>query len=136
MFCNRQRQIRLLSINTNVLSNFLLRWIPTLSPCRIQRIPRGFKIYCSGTNNLVFVHQREHHVYFLQASVVSVGIRALTYPGLMANQGDGDHHNNNNGNDIDNTVLTRAKFLEFRKEARDENQQFLEKSPQIIGKIE
>ena len=49
----------------------------------------------------------------------------------MANQRDGDHHNNDSGNDIDNTVLTRAKFLNFR----DENHQFCEKSHQIIGEI-
>ena len=53
----------------------------------------------------------------------------------MANRLDGDHHNNNSGNDVDNTVLTRAKFLEIRKEVHDENQQFLEKSQQIIGEI-
>ena len=52
--------------------------------------------------------------------------QTLTYPSLMANQRDGDHHNDN-GNDIDNIVLTRAEFIEFRKKARDENQQFLEK---------
>ena len=75
-------------------------------------------------------------MYFLQASVTSVGIKALTYLGLMANRRDSDHHNNDDGNDVDNIVLTRAEFLEFRKEARDENQQFLEKSRQIIDKIE
>ena len=64
-----------------------------------------------------------------------VSIRALTYPGLMANRRDGNHHNNNDGNDVNNLVLTRAEFLEFHKEACDENQQFREKSQQIIGKI-
>ena len=54
----------------------------------------------------------------------------------MANRWDGDHHNNDGSNDVDNTILTRAAFLEFCKEAHDENQQFLEKSQQIIGKIE
>ena len=49
----------------------------------------------------------------------------------MANQQDGDHHKN----DVDNTVLTRAEFLKFREEARDENQQFHKKSQQIIGEI-
>ena len=44
----------------------------------------------------------------------------------MVNRRDSDLHNNN---DIDNTVLTRAKFLNFR----DKNHQFCEKSQQIIG---
>ena len=48
----------------------------------------------------------------------SVDIRALTYPGLMANWGDSDHHNNDDGNNVDNIVLTKAKFLDFC----DENQ--------------
>ena len=55
-----------------------------------------------------------------------VGIRALTYLGLMANQRDGDHHNNDDGNDVNNIVLTKAEFLDFC----DENQQFREKSQQ------
>ena len=50
----------------------------------------------------------------------------------MANWRDGDHHNN----DVDNADLTRAEFFEFCKEARNENQQFLERSQQIIGEIE
>ena len=54
----------------------------------------------------------------------------------MANWWDGDHHNNDGSNNVDNTILTRAAFLEFCKEAHDENQQFLEKSQQIIGEIE
>ena len=49
----------------------------------------------------------------------------------MANRWDGDHHNN----DVNNIVLTRAEFLKFREEAHDENQQFHEKSQQIIGEI-
>ena len=78
--------------------------------------------------------------YFLEVDVfyfllllhpTSVGIRALTYSGLMANRWDGDHHNNDDGNDVDNIVLTKAEFLDFH----DENQQFREKSQQIIGKI-
>ena len=52
--------------------------------------------------------------------MTSVGIRALTYPGLMANRRDDDHHNNDGGDDINNLVLTRVEFLDFR----DENQQF------------
>ena len=72
---------------------------------------------------------------FLHASVTLVGVKALTYPSLMANWRDGDHHNNDSGDDVNNQVLTKAEFLEFRKDARDENQQFYEKSQQIIGKI-
>ena len=63
--------------------------------------------------------------------LVSVGIRVLTYLSLMANRQDSDHHNNDDGNDVNNIVLTKAKFLDFR----DENQKFLEKSQQIIGEI-
>ena len=51
----------------------------------------------------------------------------------MANQWDGDLHNNDGGDDINNPVLTRVEFLEFCKEARDENQRFCEKSQRIIG---
>ena len=102
----------------------------------IQGTPRGFKFYYLKANSLVFVHQREHHVCFLQTFATSIGIRVLSYPGLMANWRGDDHHNNDDGNDVDNTVLTRVEFLEFRKEACDENQQFLEKSQQIIGEIE
>ena len=58
------------------------------------------------------------------------GIRALTYPGLMANRQDGNHHNDNS-NDVNNIVLTRAEFLNFP----NENHQFCEKSQQIIGEI-
>ena len=68
---------------------------------------------------------------FLQVSVTSIGIRALTYPSLMANWRDGDHHNNV----VDNTVHTRVEFLKFREEGCDENQQFLENSQQIIDEI-
>ena len=39
----------------------------------------------------------------------------------MANQRDSDHHNNNGTNDVDNTVLSRVEFLDFR----DENQQLM-----------
>ena len=57
----------------------------------------------------------------------------------MANQQDSDHHNNDGGDDINNPILTRAEFYEFREETqqfRDENQQFCEISLQIIGKIQ
>ena len=68
---------------------------------------------------------------FLQASTTSTGIRALTYPDLMANRLDSDHHNNDGDDDVNNPVLTRAEFLNFC----DENHQFCEKSKQIIGEI-
>ena len=57
--------------------------------------PRAFEVYYPRTNSLVSVHQREHRVCFLQASMTSVGIRALTYPGLTANGQDGNQHHNN-----------------------------------------
>ena len=49
----------------------------------------------------------------------------------MANRRDDDHHNNDGGDNVNNPVLTRAKFLNFC----DENHQFCEKSQQIIGEI-
>ena len=54
----------------------------------------------------------------------------------MANQEDGDHHNNDDSNDIDNTVLIRIEFLEFHKDARNENKFFFEKSQKIIGEMQ
>ena len=50
----------------------------------------------------------------------------------MANRQDSDHHNNDNGDDVNNLVLTSAEFLNFR----DENHQFCEKSQKIIGEIQ
>ena len=50
----------------------------------------------------------------------------------MANRWDGDHHNNDGGNDVSNPVLTKAEFLNFR----DENHQFCEKSQKTIGEIQ
>ena len=94
----------------------------------IQGTPREFEVYYLETNNLVSVYQKEYHVCFLQSSTTSIGIKVSTYPGLMVNWQDGDHHNNDGGNDVDNAVLTRAEFFEFWKEACDENQQFLERS--------
>ena len=38
----------------------------------------------------------------------------------MANRRDDNHHNNDGGDDINNPVLTKVEFLDFR----DENQQF------------
>ena len=50
----------------------------------------------------------------------------------MPNRRDGDHHNNDSGDDVNNPVLTKAEFLNFR----DENHQFCEKSQKIIGEIQ
>ena len=68
----------------------------------------------------------------LQASATSVGIRALTYLGLMAIQQDGDHHNNDGDDDVNNPVLNRAEFLDFR----DENQQFHDSTQQNLDQIQ
>ena len=61
-----------------------------------------------------------------------VGIRALTYLGLMANRRDSDHCNNDGSDDINNPVLTRAKFLDFC----DENQQFRDSTQQTLDQIQ
>ena len=53
---------------------------------------------------------------FSLASMTLVGIRALTYPDLMANQQDGDHHNNDDGDNVNNPILTRVEFLDFHNE--------------------
>ena len=65
---------------------------------------------------------------FLQASVTSVSIKALTYPGPMVNQRDGDHHNNDGGDDVNNLVLTKAEFLDFH----DENQPFCDSTQHTL----
>ena len=52
----------------------------------------------------------------------------------MANRWDSDYHNEDHDN-INNPILTRVEFPKFHKEAHDENQQFREKSQQIIGEI-
>ena len=103
-----------------------------LSPREFRETSCGFEVYYPKTNSLVSVHQRKHCVCFLQASMTSVGIITLTHPGVMANWRDGDHHNNDGGDDVNNPVLTRAEFHNFC----DENHQFYEKSQQIIGEIE
>ena len=50
----------------------------------------------------------------------------------MANQRDGDHHNNNSDDDVNSPVLTRAEFLDFR----DENQQFHDSTQQTLDQIQ
>lgn len=53
----------------------------------------------------------------------------------MTNRRDGNHHNNDGGDNVNNLVLTKVEFLKFREEARDE-QQFHEKSQKIMGEIQ
>ena len=50
----------------------------------------------------------------------------------MANWRDGDHRNNDSGDDVNNLVLTRAEFLDFR----DENQQFCDSTQQTLDQIQ
>ena len=64
----------------------------------------------------------------LQASVTLVGIRGLTYPGLMANRRDSDRHNNDGDDGVNDPILTRVEFLDFC----DENQQFHDSTQQIL----
>uniref|UniRef100_A0A7N2L5H8 Uncharacterized protein n=1 Tax=Quercus lobata TaxID=97700 RepID=A0A7N2L5H8_QUELO len=45
---------------------------------------------------------------------------------------DGDHHNNDEGDDVNNPILTRAEFLDFH----DENQQFHESTQQTLDQIQ
>ena len=84
-----------------------------------SRNPHGFEIIFQKQTCFVSCFLEIDVFYFLTLlHPASVGIKALTYPSLMANQQDGDHHNNDDGNDVDNIVLTKAEFLDFR----DENQ--------------
>ena len=50
----------------------------------------------------------------------------------MANRRDGDHHNNEGDDDVNNPILTRAEFLDFR----DENQQFHDSTQQTLDQIQ
>ena len=50
----------------------------------------------------------------------------------MANQRDDDHHNNDGGDNVNNPVLTRAEFLDFR----NENQQFRDSTQQTLDQIQ
>ena len=50
----------------------------------------------------------------------------------MANWRDGDHHNNDGGDDVNNSVLTKVEFLDFH----DENQQFLDSTQQTLDQIQ
>ena len=61
-------------------------------------------------------HQKEHRVCFFQASATLVDIKTLTYSGRMANRRDGNHHHNNIK--VEDLVLTRAEFYQFREEMK------------------
>ena len=50
----------------------------------------------------------------------------------MANQWNDGHHNNDSSDEVNNPVLTRAKFLDFR----DENQQFHDSTQQTLEQIQ
>ena len=50
----------------------------------------------------------------------------------MANQQDGDCHNNDSGDDVNNPALIRAEFLDFC----DENQQFHDSTQQTLDQIQ
>ena len=50
----------------------------------------------------------------------------------MANRQGGDHHNNDGSDDVNNPVLTKVEFLDFR----DENQQFLDSTQQTLDQIQ
>ena len=50
----------------------------------------------------------------------------------MANRWNGDHHNNDSGDNVNNPVLTRAEFLDFR----DENQQLHDSNQQTLDQIQ
>ena len=103
-----------------MLCQIFFYWILVLSSLWILWNPTWIRGLLPETKNIVYVPSREHHVCFFQASVAIVGIKSLTYPDLMANWQDGDHHNNDSGDNVNNLVLTKAEFLDFC----DENQQF------------
>ena len=46
----------------------------------------------------------------------------------MVNRRDGDHHNNDGGDDVNNLVLTKAEFLDFH----DENQPFCDSTQHTL----
>ena len=50
----------------------------------------------------------------------------------MANRQEGDHHNNDGGDDVNNPALTTAEFLDFC----DENQQFRDSTQQTLDQIQ
>ena len=49
----------------------------------------------------------------------------------MANWRDGDHHNNDSSDNVNNPILTRVEFLDFH----DENQQFCDSTQQTLDQI-
>ena len=50
----------------------------------------------------------------------------------MANWRDDDHHNNDGDDNVNNPVLTKVEFLDFR----DENQQFRDSTQQTLEQIQ
>ena len=79
MFCSHQRQGRLLSINIDVLSNFLLVDSSFILLVDFGKPLRGLLL---ETNNSVSVPSREHHVCFFQAFATSCWLlkAAITEP--------------------------------------------------------
>ena len=70
------------------------------------------------------------------ASATSVDIETLTYSGRMANQRDGNHHHNNI--EVEDLVLTRAKFYQFHEEMKqfhEESQQDMHEIRQVIATL-
>ena len=50
----------------------------------------------------------------------------------MTNRRDSDHHNNDGSDDVNNPILIRVEFLDFR----DENQQFHDSTQQTLDQIQ
>lgn len=61
--------------------------------------------------------------------MVSVGIKTLNYLGLMVNQCDGNHHNDND--EVEDVVLTKVEFRKFC----EETQQDMLKIQQLIATL-
>ena len=79
MFCSHQRQGKLLSINTDVLSNFLQVDYSFILLVDSEKPLRGL---LPETNNLVSVPSRKHCACFFQASATSCWLlkAAITEP--------------------------------------------------------
>ena len=76
MFCSHQRQIGILSIKLQNFSQTFL-WRIQIYYLVNLRNSLWIRFYYSESNSLVYVHQREHHVCFLQASAASFFFRFL-----------------------------------------------------------
>ena len=73
---------------------------------------------------------------FLWASTTSIDIKTLTYSGRMANRCDDNHHHNNV--EVEDLVLTRAEFYQFREEMKqfhEESQQDMREIWQVIATL-